>query len=172
MAWQPKKLNATHQAILDILIEEPGLSHHSIGERLGRTPVGIGIIIRSDCFQAAYHERLSSRRKTADQVFAKKLEGVADKAIGAIEERLQFPGSIPFASLLDTAKMALDYTGRGPKSENGGVSLTVNNNAGFITVAPDVLRQAKERILNNETGSSKAGDSLLLEGKAESLSDP
>ena len=118
------KLLMTHDAIIDYVIANPTASYREIAMVFSYTPEGIGIICRSDAFQARYQVR---RDELVDPLIQKnvesRLQGLAHASLDILQEKLKDTSDPNLAlKTLDLATRASQYGARGPQ---GGTTFVV-----------------------------------------------
>lgn len=83
------RIAMNHDAIIDFLIAQPTATYKEIAAVFNYTEVGIGIIVRSDSFQARYHKR---KGDMVDPIVMAKIEdrltGLAMMSAKILEEKL------------------------------------------------------------------------------------
>lgn len=103
------KLNYTHEAMIDLILQEPTVTTRELAEVFGLTPGWIARVISSDSFQARLAER---KAQVIDPVIAhtirERVQGVATQSIAIIQEKLASEESASYAlEALGVAAMAL-----------------------------------------------------------------
>ena len=142
---QIQKLSVKHEAIMDYLLANPGMSLGDLAAHFGITQTWLSVVIHSPAFQ----DRLAEKKDmlfhhTVVATVRDKLTTIAHKALDRMADQLDFESS--HKELRETADMALERLGIGGKVNvpaTGG-SGTVNNNT-FI-VARDIYADAQDRI--------------------------
>lgn len=83
------KLKYTHEAMVDLILAEPGVSDAELAEVFGYTPHWVCTVRNSDTFKARLAER---RREVIDPMIRRtvqdRLEGVANHAIDVLSAKL------------------------------------------------------------------------------------
>lgn len=83
------KMNYTHEAMADLIIQEPTVSHSELAEVFGYSAGWVTRVINSDSFQALLAAR---KEKLVDPLVARslndRLRSVTIKAIGIIDSNL------------------------------------------------------------------------------------
>lgn len=103
------KLNYTHEAMIDLILQEPTVTTRELAEVFGLTPGWIARVISSDSFQARIAER---KAQVIDPVIAhtlrERVQGVAAQSIAIIQEKLASEESASYAlEALGVAAIAL-----------------------------------------------------------------
>lgn len=103
------KLNYTHEAMIDLILQEPTVTTRELAEVFGLTPGWIARVISSDSFQARMAER---KAQVIDPVIAhtlrERVQGVAAQSIAIIQEKLASEESASYAlEALGVAAIAL-----------------------------------------------------------------
>jgi len=131
------KLRYSHEAMIDVIIAEPGIKQNELATKFGVSVPWISRIIGSDAFQAS----LAKRREELTDPFLvatieERMQGVAMQSLDVIAEKLALP-----TITLDGAMKALDITskalGFGAKVQNQNVQ---NN---FVVAMPDKAPSAE-----------------------------
>jgi hypothetical protein len=102
------KLRYSHEAMIDVIVAEPGIKQNELASRFGVTVPWISRIIGSDAFQGA----LAKRREELTDPFLiatieERLKGVAMQSLDVIAEKLALP-----SVTMDGAMKALDITAK------------------------------------------------------------
>lgn len=166
--WKPTKAMTWYDAIIDDMFAHPGTSLKETAARLGRSPVTVGLIVRSDLFKARYAQRREAFASELDMRLAGKLAKVAETALDLTQEVLNKKrDSVPLPLLNEITKGALDRLGYGPsRSESAQtVSVTVNNQqAVSAQVSPDALARARENLRLLQTKAVDVTPSPVVAG--------
>lgn len=90
----PARVSTTHDAMIDVLIAEPGISNNELAARFGYTAPWCSMIKSSDAFKA----RLAARRaELIDPVLAvtlqDKVAAVTERAVEVLAEKLAKPAA-------------------------------------------------------------------------------
>lgn len=95
---QLKKLHYTHEAMVDLIIQEPTATHAELGAVFGYTSGWVARVIASDAFQARLAERKAILVDPAiQQTIRERLTGVAVQSMNIITEKLQSEQSASYA---------------------------------------------------------------------------
>lgn len=129
------RVKFTHDAMIDLIIAQPGVSQNEIAKHFGYTAVWISRIVNSDAFQA----RLALRKNDlVDPSIAlsvdERLRAVAARSLDRVLEKLELAPSM--AESLDAAKMATAALGYGARQGN----LSVQQN--FVVALPQKAENA------------------------------
>lgn len=105
------RLTYTHEAMADLIIQDPTVTQTELAEVFGFTPGWVQRVLSSDAFQA----RLAQRKKElVDPVIAQtvnaRLEGVAVQSLEIVQEKLAHP-DISAAYALDALSLAAQGLG-------------------------------------------------------------
>lgn len=110
------RLTYTHEAMVDLIIQEPTVTPGELAEIFGYSNGWINRILASDSFQARLAER---KGQLVDPVIAQnlneRLKGVATHAIGIISEKLEAEASASYA--IDALGLATQAMGLKPKAK-------------------------------------------------------
>ncbi len=106
----------THDSIIDYLLANPTKTNRDVAAAFNYSTVGIGIIIRSDSFQAAYQAR---KEKFVDPIILRKvterLDDLAHASMDILERKLETSDNAGFAlKVLDTTQRAKGYGAPAP----------------------------------------------------------
>lgn len=147
-AWQPSKQMYWYDSIIDDFFANPGTTLKECAARLGRSPVTISLIVRSDLFKARYAQRRRSFNDELDLRLVGKLAKVAETALDLTQAVLDKKrDSIPLPLLHEIGTGALDRLGYGVKAAQAAApSVSVNVNSPSVTVSPDALAAARQRL--------------------------
>jgi hypothetical protein len=155
-----------YTALADWLIAHPEGSYKEAGAALGRSPVTIGLIARSDLFKAYLSNRQARISESLDTSISIKNSRVADKALDLVLEKLdEDAAKINLQTANEIAGAALTRLGYG--ASGAAVNLSVANNGGgntYVAVSPEVLSEAQARI--------RAGEHKRLERSADHVAAP
>lgn len=112
------KRGLTHDAIVDYIISNPGHTYKQIAAEFGFSPEGIGIIVRSDGFQARFHARkVEMVDPVVLQRVTERLDGLAHASIDILQRKLAVSEDANFAlKVLETASRAGGYGASAPAS--------------------------------------------------------
>lgn len=84
-----KKLTYTHEAMIDLILQEPTVTHKELAELFGFSEGWIGRVVVSDSFQSRLAERKAA---LTDPVITRsineRLRGVTTRAIDVIQDKL------------------------------------------------------------------------------------
>ena len=131
------RVKYTHDAMIDLLIANPGIPQGKIAEHFGYTQTWVSRIFNSDAFQA----RLALRKEelvdpTILATIEEKFKTLAAKSLDVVIERLHTAPSVDVALKgLDIASKALGY---GARQQN--VSVQQN----FVVALPQKATSAAE----------------------------
>lgn len=150
--WQPQKAMYWYDSIIDWMFANPGGALKECAAALGRNPVTIGLIVRSDLFKARYAQRRARFSADLDHRLVGKLARVAEISLDSMVDALEKKrDTVPLPVLHEIAKGAMDRLGYGPsRSETAAASVIINNNpsasVGVVlpaSVSPDALAKAR-----------------------------
>lgn len=146
-----KKVNYTHDAMIDEIIANPGISEIELAERFGFSRAWVTRLICSDAFQS----RLALRKEevidpTLVATVEERLRGVTMKAIDVLQEKLEATGDPK------TALRVLEITTRA--QGYGARPVNVQNNTWVVPMPPQIPNAKQwEAQMREERG-------LLIEG--------
>lgn len=130
-----KKVNWSHDAMIDFVLANPDLTQGEIAKHFGYTPAWISRVFCSDAFQA----RLAQRREdTINPVitasFEDRLKGLAATSVDILQAKLEASQSADLA--LKTLEISAKAAGYGARKEN----VNVQNN--FVVALPPKVDNA------------------------------
>jgi hypothetical protein len=138
--WQPQKVREWYTQVMDYLILNPTATYAQIAEFFGRHEITVGMVVRSDIFQAELRRRREARGEKVDESVREKLERITKKALDKVEYRIDKEGhSMPISDLRETTQMALDATGYGTSALRANTTQQVT-----IVISSDDLGKARE----------------------------
>jgi len=114
-----KRISYSHDAMVDLIIANPGLSQNQIAAHFGYTPSWVSQIIASDAFQA----RLAERRDeivdpTIRATVEESLKGLLIRSMDILREKLDRPAhAIPDNLAIRTAELSAKALGYGARPE-------------------------------------------------------
>lgn len=160
--WQPTKAMMWYDSIIDVMLAEPGASLKEIAAALGRHPVTIGLVVRSDLFKARLAQRREAFNEELNTRLVGKLGRVAEKALDLTIARLESQQTaVPLPLLHTIASESLERLGYGVKPAAAAPTVQVNV-GGQQVIAPvsaEVLAGARRNLLLVEQGSAKPSQS-------------
>ncbi len=171
--WQPQKAQYWYDSIIDWMFAHPGGSIKECAADLGRNPVTIGLIVRSDLFKSRYAARRARFSEELDHRLVGKLAKVAELGLDlTIEHMEKKRDSVPLPLLNDITKTAMDRLGYGPQPAQPSASVVIHNNnsaqAAALpdTVTPGALAKARSYLALLQNGSGNDSSSEVVEVKA------
>ncbi len=170
--FQHNNVRYRHEAIADLMLENPELNQNAIALYLEYTPSYLSKIVTSDVFREYFARRRKDHEGAlSDHVFERddrsllqKTESVASKALDSIEAKLDvMGGNLPLKELNDTAGKALAALGFG-SAPGGDRGRGNNTQINFYTgaVSSDDLARARER-MEAGTEPAPAADIKVIE---------
>ena len=121
-----QKLHYTHEAMIDLIIAEPGIYNEEIAERFGYTASWISTVVVSDIFQA----KLAARREELVDPELRlsiktQFSGLLQRSMEILRRKLDVPADkVPDQLAVQVAKMASTSLGFGVKETKVSVSET------------------------------------------------
>jgi hypothetical protein len=123
------KVRYTHDAMIDMLIANPGIAQGALAKHFGFTQAWVSRIINSDAFQARLAER---KKEIVDPSLVmsvdERLATLADRSLSILHEKLEMTQSPELA--FKAAKLTIEALGYGARSQN------VNLQQNFIVPMP------------------------------------
>lgn len=136
-----QRVHYTHEAMVDLLIAEPGITQNEVASHFGYTPGWVSTVINSDAFQAYMAERKGELvDPTLIKTINERLNAVAQLSLDRLLEKVSMPaGLINDDFLIQAAKLstaALGYGARPGTAQPGvGVQVQVINVPGQMADA-------------------------------------
>lgn len=174
--WAPtQKFMFWYDSIIDDMLANPGTNMTQTARRLGKSPVTIGLICRSDLFKARYEQRRASFNRDIQLRLTNKLAQVAEAALDhtltALDKKKD---AVPLPLLNEIANRALDRLGYEPRSQApANPSVVIQNHVGAqssVAISQDDLRDARERLRivedRNATASTEKAEGTPSEGSS------
>lgn len=108
------KVRYTHDAMIDMIVENPAISQNEIAAKFGYSAAWVSIIVNSDAFQARLKERREDLVDPQLRATVKdRLQAVANKAMERLMERLATNAPFSNKELIEAAGMATKGLGFG-----------------------------------------------------------
>lgn len=155
------RVKYTHDAMIDLIIAQPGITQNLIARHFGYSVPWVSRIFNSDAFQA----RLALRKEDLVDPslllsIEERLRGVADKSLEIIHERLaSMPLDGKFA--LAAADMATKALGFGARQQN------LNLQANFVVALP-AKAQSDVAWVSAQSPSNRAGVEVVSDVEVRS----
>lgn len=145
---QIASIRPRHEAIMTHLVANPEMRMQDVALVFGVTPSWLSVVVNSDIFQAKLAERQDQFFSVAAEGVANKLNTLAKLTLDKMIEKA--PLTEDAHDLRENAKLALDRMGYGVSQSPVPAGLTQNNTIN-IGVSPELLAQARERVLSKGT---------------------
>jgi hypothetical protein len=147
------KLNYSHDAMIDQVIANPGISQNQLALIFGYTPAWISTVMSSDLFQARLAER---RKELVDPVVLEtvqnQFEGLVRRSLEVLQHKLnKDPDQIPDQLALRAFEVSVRAAGYGAKPD-----VVINHNEVHQTIESHgdqlvaLLRRKKAEVLTLE----------------------
>ncbi len=139
------KVRYTHDAMIDLIIQEPAISQNSLAAVFGFTPGWVSIVVNSDAFQARLEQRKSELvDPTIRLTLNERFNAVVTRSLEVLQEKLskdadKIPDNLVLRSI-----------------EVGAKALGVGGNAPPAAPPVDHLNSLAERLLALQ-GRARAG---------------
>lgn len=174
--WQPQKVLPWYDAIIDDMFAHPGCTMKETAARLARSPVTIGLIVRSDLFKTRYAQRRAAYNDEIQHRLTGKLVAVAEAALDhtltALDKKKD---SVPLPLLNEITNRALDRLGYGPSAQPANPAVQVNVNTGdtSVQVGAEALAAARDklRIVEGRNAAGPRSAPALAPAQVEDLRD-
>lgn len=148
----PVRFKFWHETLIDLMLQHPDWTVKQLATELGKTPVTLGYVMRSDMFRARFALRRDEHNERISYSIIAKQQGIATKVLTQLEEKLDdnaVSKKISARDLADIANETLERIGLGAKRENVNVTVQQNNNS--VTVSSDALSRARAKLRSNES---------------------
>lgn len=136
------RVNYSHDAMIDLIISTPGITHNALAAHFGYTPAWVSRVVNSDAFQARLAER---KTELVDPALVasieEKIRAAADKSLDVVLEKLHLVPTLDQA--LNVAKEMTKALGFGARDRG----VTVQNN--FVVALPGKAASAEEWAARN-----------------------
>jgi hypothetical protein len=132
-AIRPTKLRYTHEAVIDMIVADPGVSQNKLAATFGYTPGWLSTVMGSDAFKARLAER---REEIVDPVLRMSLEermkALVEKSLEVLAEKLSQPAlQVPDNLALRAMELGAKSLGMGQKQEAPVVLMPVDHLEGL-----------------------------------------
>lgn len=127
--WQPATVKPLHELLADLVMTQPGLTAAELGAKVGRHPVTVRLILRSDLFRELLAQR---RQEVVDPRVTAKVEELLDVTISTSLEVLS--KSVEESQSTELALKTLAAVG--PMSKYGARTPPPAVQANFIVPMP------------------------------------
>ncbi len=144
-----KPMRWWHEAIIEDLLLHPLDTMEERAKRLNYSAAYLSIIINTDLFKAAWHQRKLEFRANMDTALHQRTTQVAAKGLDLLLEAMeQKRAQIPFGVLADTVDKTLTRLGYGLKPEGNSVNVNVGVQAqvASVTVTSEQLAEARQAL--------------------------
>lgn len=146
----PPRANLYHfDAIIDVLLVEPGITMQELAKRIQRGAVWVSMVIKSDAFAEHYAKRRAVLNETLLDAVRSKLADVAVEAAGQLSKTLK---ENPYSLSADQKLSILDKTtgrlgfGQPQQAPTVGVNVSVPQAGAAVFVASaEQIARARER---------------------------
>lgn len=148
------KFRFWHETLIDLMLQHPEWSNIQLAQAVGKTPVTIGYVTRSDMFRARFELRRQEHSERISYSIIAKTQGIAIDALDQLKDKLAdnaVSKKISARDLGEIAAEALDRIGLGPKPADIHVNTTVQQNNTTVTVSGEALLRARQKLRNNES---------------------
>lgn len=161
-AIRPTKLRYTHEAVIDMIIAEPGVSQGKLAAMFGYTQGWLSTVMGSDAFKAKLAER---RAEVVDPVLQMSLNerfsSMVEKSLEVLQEKLSQPAlQVPDQLALRAAELGAKALGLGG-----------NQTAQVVVMQPDHLEGLAGRLLALQakvTGGERVVEGVVIENSVHS----
>ena len=149
------RVNYTHDAMIDLVLQNPMISQNEIAAQFGYTPTWVSIIFNSDAFQA----RLAARKEEiVDPLVRAQVEeaikGLVTRSIAILREKLDSTNASTDLAL-EVFKASTRAAGYGARS--GTVNVQVNGQGSLIQVLSGMD--------SHDAGGGRVEEAQVIEGE-------
>lgn len=118
-ARPPSRLNYSHDAFIDLILANPGISQNQIGAKLGYSASWVSTVMSTDTFKVALEKR---RKEVVDPTLLatvqERFEGIVRRSLEVLEAKLQGdPAGISENLALRSFEVASRAAGFGARAE-------------------------------------------------------
>lgn len=149
----PIRFRDWHESLIDYKLQHPEWTNKELAAALGRTPVTIGYVTRSDMFKARLAMRREEHNERISFSIIAKTQHIAAKALSQLDEKLEdnaVSKKISARDLGEIASEALSRIGLGPKGPDIVLQTNVQNGNATVMVSSEALLRAQGRLRQNE----------------------
>lgn len=160
-----------HETLIDLMIQHPEWNNTQLAQAVGKGPVTVGYVTRSDMFRARFAERRREHSERISYSIIAQTQGIAQKALKQLDDKLEdnsVQKKISARDLHEIAADALDRIGLGPKPADIVLQTNVQQNNTSITVSSDALLRARQKLRNNEAVLDNRTPSLAFDAGSNS----
>lgn len=161
------KISYSHEAMIDLIIAQPGISQNALAAHFGYTPSWISQIISSDTFQSALAKR---REQLVDPLIAAEVElqfkSLVSRSLDILHQKLNKPAAeIPDNLALRALEIGSRAAGYGvkdptqaPASTPAEVHIHLEQLGGGLVALLQRKKREAEALLPSPSQSSTGGD--------------
>lgn len=124
-----KRLNYSHDGMIDLIIANPGISQNEIAARIGYSAAWVSTVMATDAFQAKVAARRDEIIDPALKASVKEqFEGILRRSMSILAEKLEgTKDSIPDNLVLRSVELSSRALGYGARTETIAVQVNVDN---------------------------------------------
>lgn len=154
--------NYTHQAMIDFMLSNPGVSQNAIAHHFGYTPAWISTMMASDAFQAMYAERREQMVDPAVQATIEaNLKGAMHRSMDILNAKLNKPiNEIPDNLVLRTLDVTSRALGYGAKETKVAVQVNLEQHLDTMSERLTTLLQRRKTLIATPSELDKALESF------------
>jgi hypothetical protein len=147
------RVSYTHDAMIDLVLENPMISQNEIAQFFGYTPSWVSIVFNSDAFQA----RLAARKEEIiDPLVRAKVDeaikGLVSRSIEILREKLDNP-NVSTELALEVFKSSTKAAGYGAR--NPSTTVNINGQGSLIQVLSGLDAAQAAQVSANEAPTPK-----------------
>lgn len=175
---QVVKLSETHHQMMLWLVQNPGKTLQDMSARFGYSVPWLSQVINSNIFQARLKDLQNVEDACVLADIPTMLRGLTSQTINELAVAIDDVSKdssklIHRGFLMEVAEMGLKNLGYGPRplSSSASTPFQQNNNL-FVTVPPEVLAAAREKLLESANAIPATAKLLTSEQSGESPLQP
>ncbi len=151
-----KKLNYSHEAMVDQIISNPGISQNALAAKFGYSPSWISQVISSDMFQELLAKR---KNEIVDPVVRATVEdhfkGLISRSLDLLKEKLNKPAAeIPDNLVLRTLEISSRAMGYGARTDTTKVEVEVSVDEHLEKLSGNLTRLLERKKLEAIEGTA------------------
>lgn len=149
------RVRYSHDAMIDLLLTEPGISQNKIAKVFGYSVPWVSRVINSDAFNARLAERKTEIIDPAILMnFDERLAAMASQSLDLVVEKLASPGGGTFDNALKALELSTRAMGYGAKQQN------VHVQQNFVVALPQKVVDPQEWAERGRAAGAEAGTAL------------
>lgn len=142
-----------HDALVNLILQNPAATATELGAALGKNPVTVGMVMRSDGFKALMALRRQDHNELVSYSIIAKTHNITEKVLVQLNEKLDDNSVTKKMSGRDLHEIAADMLDRiGISKPQAPVTIhnSIQQNSTTVSVDPEALARARLRLRDNE----------------------